>query len=296
MNRKEKQAFVRGVQKQSAAKWFKGKFAPTLIILSAALDERSGLECLEQDGMTFDNSSKIPKLPHKHGECRCLMLPHFPEYANPNMKRPTSIGSSGRDGGVFKQYLIARARLIESGTNNPQELSSELSKLIPEWKNKYEQSKGEIAAIMAIIFSIYPSGGEDHLKEIVNDYSWPPKLMEPIFKHCLTLNRPELLNHFVQILSAGIPESLRNGPYSEQWEIAYSRIAADLLKTSNPNHALKYYRKIKENKFVTIKELLEMGVCAKKVNEFDFARSAWQEVLTKKPNHKKALKLLSAIS
>jgi len=151
----------------------------------AALDENTCLDCLILDGKTVrKNCAK------KHAKCRCTVIPIIRTWAElgislpeiPSGTRASSIGPVPEDGGIFKQYLIERAKQKEGNASSGSVLLGILEKL----KNEYPNQDPTYIKIKANIICEYNIEFESKMfAEVLHELEWPAVSFEIFLAKCI---------------------------------------------------------------------------------------------------------------
>ena len=113
--------------------------------LVSAMDENTCLDCLELDGTVYESETIAPMPMHQ--DCRCVLVPYMKELIEldkkaesmgihiPPSTRASKIGPIPENGGVYKFYLLERAKAMRSGKDG-KELNSFLRGKLKNWKSE----------------------------------------------------------------------------------------------------------------------------------------------------------------
>lgn len=260
--------------------------------LVCALDEKTCLKCLE-----FDGSTNPPKLPI-HDGCRCITEPVTKTFKELGLDieeilegpRSSAIGQVKSDGGIYKAYLIERAKALENGLDG-EALAQYLNNILSNLTKRFPKESREFAAIKTALFAMQPHDDISKIEEILQIISWPSEEPGPLFKCCAKNNRFDIINDTLSRLTKQVPP----GPYAPRHKGKLYRSTGDIVKKLSLEKAVKYYEQADAVDCQNTSIMMDLGKLYRRRKEVDKAKKMFHQVLQIKPSHKGAEKELSKL-
>jgi len=260
-------------------------------IFSCSLDEKTCLKCLELDG-----TKNPPTLPI-HSGCRCITIPITKTWAELGVK--VSKGGPFSDeameltssDGIYKDYLIERAKALERGLKKD-ELAKHLKSILPVLKKKYPKDKSAFIRIKARLFELQPGDDLKEIKAILNGLSWDSKQFSSLFKHCAELNRFDLIEKTLKDKIKIIPTGL----FDLHAKYNLYRTAGNSVKKYSLEKAIEYCERAFKFKKNYIGVIVELGKLYRRTKRTEDAKKMFIKALKIKPDHKEAKRELERLS
>ena len=260
--------------------------------LVCALDEKTCLKCLILDG-----SEKPIEFPIHEG-CRCVMVPVTKSWKELGVDfeergeetRASAIGQVPADGGIYKAYLIERAKAIEKGIKG-EGLDHYLSELLPALKGRYPTEEHEFAAIKATLLSLWKGNHLSEIESVLHNLEWTSGKFEPLFKRCAELDRFDLIDRTLKRVVKEIP----GGPFGPRHKGMLYRMASNSVKKVSLEKAVEYHERAVRINNKNTAVMMELGKLYRRTKRFEDAKTMFRRVLAIKPNHKEAMREISKI-
>lgn len=260
--------------------------------LVCALDEKTCLKCLILDG-----SEEPIKFPIHEG-CRCVMVPITKSWKELGVDfekggeetRASAIGQVPADGGVFKAYLIERAKAIEKGIKG-EVLNHYLSELLPTLKERYPTEEHEFAAIKATLLPLWKGNHLSDIESVLHNLEWTSDKFEPLFKRCAELDRFDLIDRTLKRVVKEVP----GGPFGPRHMGMLYRMASNSVKKFSLDKAVEYHERAVRINNKNIAVMMELGKLYRRKNRFEDAKTMFGRVLAIKPNHRDAMREISKL-
>jgi hypothetical protein len=263
--------------------------------LVCALDEQTCLKCLELDG-----STNPPKLP-VHNGCRCVTVPVMKTFKELGLDigvdeeilegpRSSAIGQVKSDGGIYKAYLIERAKALENGLDG-EALAQHLNNILSNLIKRFPKESRELAAIKTALFAMQPHDDISKIEEILHTISWPSKEPGPLFKCCAENNRFDIIDDTLSLLTKQVPP----GPYDPRHKGKLYRSTGNIVKKLSLEKAVKYYEQADAVDCQNTAIMMDLGKLYRQRKEVDKAKKMFHRVLQINPGHKGAEKELSKL-
>lgn len=249
------------------------------------MDERTCLTCLELDG-----ALNPPELPIHEG-CRCITLPVTKTFKElgidiaefPKGTRSSAIGPVAEDGGLYKQYLIQRARLIVKNLSN-----AEVATYLTAWlASASKGSDDDVAAsIHLAIFTISTPKSFDEVRPLLKKIRWNAGKHDCVYIACAEAGEYGELNEFLERMTNDVPDS----PYSGRHKGMLYRSAAKAVKPYSLSSAIKLLICAVNHDPLNMSVLVELTSLQRSSGNYDQARSTIERALGINPTHKGALR------
>lgn len=260
--------------------------------LLCALDERTCLTCLELDG-----AQNPPELPIHKG-CRCITLPvtetfkdlgiDVPEFLEGD--RASAIGPIAKDGGLYKQYLIQRARLVSNHISNVA-LATELAAWL-ESANDKGSDDGVIASIKLAIFAISAPKSFDEVRPILARVRWNATgEHDYLFTACAKAGEYDALTEFLERMAKDVPD----GPYAGRHRGMLYRSVAEAVKPFSLSSAIEFLIRAVDHDPLNVALLVQLGSLQRRAGKSDQAHCTIEKALGVSPTHKGALRELERL-
>lgn len=260
--------------------------------LLCALDERTCLTCLELDG-----TRNPPELPIHEG-CRCVTLPVTKTFKElgidiaefPKGTRASAIGPVAEDGGLYKQYLIQRARLTAKNLPNA-EIAADLTAWLA---SASKGSDDDVAAsIQLAIFAISTPKSFDEVRPLLAKVRWNAAgEHDYVFIACAEAGEYGALNEFLGRMANDVPA----GPYSGRHRGMLYRSAAKAVKPFSLSSAIKLLIRAVDHDPLNVAVLVQLASLQRSAGNSDQARCTIEKALGVSPTHKGALRELGRLS
>lgn len=260
------------------------------------LDERTYLTCLELDG-----SENPPGLPIHEG-CRCTVVPilkSFADLAGPNSKiskakireleklsitRTSAIGQVPEDGGLYKTYLIERARVLGSGKRGP-DLVAQLKARLPAMLEAHpDESQDVVAAVEAAILRQDPNATPHEAVRLLRSIRWNASDVKALLETCAQQGQHD------EILSAlaRMAQQIPTGPYAPRHKGMLYRTAAQVSKKHSLSAAIDYLQQAAKLDSENPTVFLELGKLLRRTNRVEEACASLERALQLNPTLKSA--------
>lgn len=260
--------------------------------LLCALDERTCLTCLE-----LDRSQNPQELPIHEG-CRCVTLPvtktfkdlgiDFPELSEGT--RASAIGPVTADGGLYKQYLIQRARLTAKNLTN-EVLATELASWL-ESASKKESDNGVVASIQLAIFALSTPKSFDEVRPILTRVRWNATgEHDYVFKACAEAGEYGALTELLGRMASEVP----NGPYAGRHRGMLYKAAAEAVKPFSLSSSIEFLIRAVDHDPLNVAILVQLGSLQRKAGNSNQAHCTIEKALGVNPTHKGALRELKRL-
>jgi len=267
---------ITGAQKDSILKGMR---------LLCTLDEKTCLKCLNLDGS--ENSVKLPI----HEGCRCVMIPISKSWKELGVDideveegtRSSAIGQVPGSGGLYKAYLIERAKAIEKGIQG-ETLDRHLRELLPSLYKSHPRESSKFSRIKASLLSSKAPDDLSEIESVLRNLEWTFDSFEPLFTRCAELNRFDLIDETLKRLVKQIP----GGPFAPRHKGTLYRTASNSVRRFSAQKALEYSERALEVDPQNTSVMTELGKVYRRAKRFDEAKAMFEKVLTIKPNHKEA--------
>ncbi len=260
--------------------------------LLCALDEQTCLTCLELEG-----ARNPPELPIHEG-CRCITLPvtktfkelciDIPEF--PQGTRASAIGPVAEDGGLYKQYLIQRARL--TAKNRP---NAEIAADLAAWLASASKGSDDdvVASIQLAIFAISKPKSFDEVRLILGKVRWNAAGEHAyLFTACAEAGEYGALTEFLRRMANNVPA----GPYSGRHRGMLYRSAAKAVKPFSLSSAIELLIRAVTHDPLNVAVLVQLASLQRSAGKSDQARCTIEKALGVNPTHKGALRELERLS
>jgi len=148
-----------------------------------ALDEETCLECLLKDGKFVKENT-----PPFHDRCRCVVVPVLKTFKKLGFKinefsgemRASAIGRVPENGGLYKHYLIERAKTKKSGNVSDIKLIEILEDAFKKYPNEIETYR-KLKNTLLLASNTELDRGT--IVEMIKSVTWPsPELEELMFR------------------------------------------------------------------------------------------------------------------
>ena len=260
--------------------------------LLCALDERTCLKCLE-----LDRSQNPPELPIHEG-CRCVTLPVTKTFKDlgidlpelPKGARASAIGPVAADGGLYKQYLIQRARLAAKNLPNAG-LATGLAAWLESVRDKGSDD-GVVASIQLAIFAISPPKSFAEVRPILTRVRWNVANQHYyIFQLAAEEGEYGALTEFLERAASDVPD----GPYSGRHRGMLYRSAAETVKPFSLSSAIEFLIRAVDHDPLNVALLVQLGSLQRRAGKSDQAHCTIEKALGVSPTHKGALRELERL-
>ena len=262
------------------------------IELLCALDEQTCLTCLELDG-----TLNPPKLPIHQG-CRCVTLHVLKSFSDlgigapkfPERTRASSIGPVAWDGGLYKQYLIQRARLAAKRLPNAV-LATELGVWFQNIRDKGSDD-GVVASIQLAIFAVSAPKSFDEWRPILAKVRWNAGgKHQYLYKACAEAGEYEALTESLGRMARDVPDST----YSGRHQGMLYRSAAEVVKPFSLTVAVELLTSAADYDPRNIAVLVQLGSLQSRAGKSDQAHRTIEKALEVNSTHKGALRELERL-
>ena len=252
-----------------------------------SLDERTCLTCLELDG-----SETPPRLPIHKG-CRCITVPITKTYRQLGLDmdeissgtRSSAIGQVPAEGGLYRAYLIERARALESGMRGPDFVAQLKARLLAIRQAHPGESHDVAAVVEAAILRQDPNATPDDAVRLLPSIRWNASdEMKALLEVCVQHGRHD------EILSAlaRMAQQVPTGPYAPRHKGMLYRTAAQISNKHSLSWAIKYLQQAAklDNENPTV--FLDLGKLLRRVDRVEEARASLERALQLNPTLKAA--------
>jgi tetratricopeptide (TPR) repeat protein len=261
--------------------------------LLCALDERTCLICLEYDGRTPPGPLPL------HEGCRCVTLPVLKPFAElglpineiPGGTRSSAIGPVPQDGGLYKRYLLARARGVRMAL-----AGESLAHYLRQWLET--EAAGVVAepevgaAIRAALLEDDVAVPTAELLDLLNAMPWTIPNLAAVFSECSARGLYGELEECLGRLITLVPDGL----YAGRHRASLYRIAAASMCKVAPDHARGHLARAAQFDPTNTAVHLELAKLLRAQRDFAGARACVERVLAVSPAHKGAQAELARIS
>ena len=273
------------------AKFAKDGFAELLVgaRFLCALDESTCLICLELDGCMDAPPPPI------HEGCRCTTVPvtksfrelgiDLPEFSEGS--RASAIGQVAKDGGLYKQYLIQRARGIASGIQG-----AALGEHLKDWLRNAGGEDSDldlIATIHSEILRSFPSQSLDEVLSVLARVTGGR--CGHLFEACAKAGAYSALTESVQRMA----QNISDGPYAARHCGSLYRDAAKAAQPYSPETAADYMVQAAAHDPLNVAVLMELSGVLRRIGKINEARHAVEKALLLNPTHKGAIRELERL-
>ena len=261
--------------------------------LLCVLDEQTCLTCLKLDG-----TKNPPELPIHEG-CRCVTVPVTKTFKEigidvpeiPEGDRASAIGPVAEDGGLYKQYLIQKARLAAKNLPNAA-IAAGLASWLERASNKGADD-GVVASIHLAIFAISTPKSFDEVRPILAKVRWNAAgEHDYVFTACAEAGEYGALPEFLGRMAIDVPA----GPYSGRHQGMLYRSAAKAVKPFSLSSAIKLLIRAVDHDPLNVAVLVQLGSLQRSAGKSDQARCTIEKALGVSPTHKGALRELERLS
>ncbi len=260
--------------------------------LRCALDESTCLTCLELDG-----AQNPPALPIHEG-CRCVTLPVTMTYRElgidvpelPEGSRASAIGPVANDGGLYKQYLIQRARLAAKNLSSP-DLAAGLTAWLESVSD--EGSDGSVVASIQLgIFAISAPKSFDEVRPILARVRWNAVGAHNfLYAACADAGEYGALTEFLERMASDVPDGL----YSGRHRGMLYKSAAVAVKPFSLSSAIEFLSRAVDHDPLNVAVLVQLGSLLRRAGKTDQAHCVIEKALGANPTHKGALRELERL-
>jgi tetratricopeptide (TPR) repeat protein len=258
------------------------------IVLVCILDESTCLQCLE-----LDSSRDPPPLPIHKG-CRCELEPLFEiELGRPGgMHRASAIGGVPASGGIYKAYLIERARAVETGLEG-ESLANHLRNWLADIERHESADASIIAGVKSSILKFAPSVKAEEVQSILHNIEWRSPNLQMVFDHCVALGMLNSLDEGLQRMASQV---INYGEYTGRHKGMLYRLAADAVKRTDLEKALLYMEQAAGFDPNNTAILVQLGSLYRRIGQIDRAIAILEQVVRMNPSHKGAAKELERLA
>jgi hypothetical protein len=254
-------------------------------MLLCALDERTCLTCLEHDGLAPPSPVPI------HEGCRCVTLPVLRSFAElgiplrepPHGTRSSAIGQVPEDGGLYKRYLLCRARGVAAGL-----IGGVLVEHVRQWlamKASGVAAEPEVAAAVraTLLVSNTDTSNED-LLAILDALPWTAPDLSTVVSACSARGLHAAVDAALRRLITSVPD----GPYAGRHRASLCRTAAGSMQDIAPDRAHQYLIRATELDPMSTAPLMDLAKMLRQQLDLPGARRCIERVLILNPAHKGA--------
>ena len=251
-----------------------------------ALDERTCLTCLELDG-----SETPPVLPIHEG-CRCVTVPITKSWRQlgldmdefPDGTRSSDIGQVPADGGLYKAYLIERARALNSGKRGPDFVAQLKARLPAMLQAHPSESQDVVAAVEAAILRQDPNATPDDAVRLLRSIRWNASDVKALIETCVRRGQHEEILSALARMARQVP----TGPYAPRHKAMLYRTAAQVSKKHSLSAAIEYLQQAAKLDSENPTVFLELGRLLRRIDHVEEARASLERALQLKPTLKSA--------
>lgn len=260
--------------------------------LLCVLDEQTCLTCLKLDG-----TKNPPELPIHEG-CRCVTVPVTKTFNElgvdvleiPEGDRASAIGPVAKDGGLYKQYLIQRARLIAKNLPNA-EIATDLSVWLASASKGFDDAV--VASIQLAIFAISTPKSFDEVRPILAKVRWNAAgEHDYVFTACAEAGEYGALSEVLGRMANDVPA----GPYSGRHRGMLYRSAAKAVKPFSLSSAIELLIRAVDHDPFNVAVLVQLASLQRSAGKSNQARCTIEKALGVSPTHKGALRELERLS
>jgi tetratricopeptide (TPR) repeat protein len=261
--------------------------------LLCALDEQTCLICLEYDGKTPPGPLPL------HEGCRCVTVPVLKTAAELGLRRKevpagtrsSSIGQVPNDGGLYKRYLLARARGVRMAF-----VGVSLARHLRQWLETEAvgvAAEPEVgAAVRAALLADDAAVPASEIIEILSALPWTSPNLAAVFAECSARGMYDEVEECLRRMSTLVPD----GPNAGRHRASLHRIAADSMCDASSDHSRGHLQRAAELDPTNTSVHLKLAKLLREQRDFVGARSWVDRVLSVNPAHKGAQAELARIS
>ena len=257
--------------------------------LLCALDERTCITCLELDG-------RLDAPPHPiHEGCRCTTVPVLKTWRElgidldemPVGTRASAIGQVAADGGLYKKYLVQRARGMASGIQG-----AALGDHLKDWLKNAGGEDSDLdlmATIHSEILRSFPSQSLDEVLSVLARVTGGR--CGHLFEACAKAGAYSALTESVQRMA----QNISDGPYAARHCGSLYRDAAKAAQPYSPETAADYMVQAAAHDPLNVAVLMELSGVLRRIGKINEARHAVEKALLLNPTHKGAIRELERL-
>jgi tetratricopeptide (TPR) repeat protein len=249
------------------------------------LDEHTCLTCLQLDG-----SETPPGLPIHEG-CRCITVPIMKSWRQLGIDidelpgtRSSDIGQIATDGGLYKAYLIERARVLNSGKQGKDFVAQMKARLPAMLQAHPGESQDVVATVEAAILHEDPNATPDDAVRLLRKIRWNASNVKALLETCVQGGQHD------EILSAlaRMVRQVPTGPYALRHKGMLYRTAAQVSKKYSLSAAIEYLQQAAKLDSENPAVFLELGKLLRRIDHVEEARASLERALQLNPTLKSA--------